>query len=129
MQTVALITPRILKFMSSDNFLMRERIRSSSGTPGLGRWRSVTARIKESEMSKFQQRLKECGCKNMNQLLKQVLNGNVDKITEDEKNNRTPRRILSPLWHQHFHDELLKQLLNRSSPPRYAFSLYSRNNS
>jgi hypothetical protein len=55
---------------------------------GLERWRSVTARVRESELPLLHQRLKECGCGNVNQLLKEFLVRKIDRITEDQQIKR-----------------------------------------
>jgi hypothetical protein len=49
------------------------------------KWWSVTARIKESEIPLLMNRLKECGCGNVNQLLKEFLTRRIDKVTEDQQ--------------------------------------------
>ncbi len=54
----------------------------------LEKWRSVTARIKESEIPLLVNRLKECGCGNVNQLLKEFLTRRIDKVTEDQQVKR-----------------------------------------
>lgn len=79
----------ILIFIFANTFLLTsQQIPSTSGTLGLERWRSVTARVSESELPLLHQRLKECGCDNVNQLLKAFLVRKVDKITEDQQTNR-----------------------------------------
>ena len=54
----------------------------------LEKWRSVTARIKESEIPLLMNRLKECGCGNVNQLLKEFLTRRIDQMTEDQQVKR-----------------------------------------
>jgi hypothetical protein len=48
----------------------------------------VTARVRESELPLLHQRLKECGCGNVNQLLKEFLVRKIDRITEDQQIKR-----------------------------------------
>lgn len=48
----------------------------------------MTARVRESELPLLHQRLKECGCGNVNQLLKEFLVRKIDRITEDQQIKR-----------------------------------------
>lgn len=81
----------------------------------LEKWRSVTARIKESEIPLLMNRLKECGCGNVNQLLKEFLTRRIDKVTEDQQVKRMMqtnessiglKSILSGIYRYEFYKEI-----------------------